>query len=546
MTSIVASISVLCYNRLDMTKKCVEHLARNTPVEDVEFIFTDNCSKDGTYKYLESLKNVFPNIQVISHYQNIGYPAGHNEALIRARGSFFIVLNNDIFIHSDNWLMKLLDPLIQEEKVAITGLKGSPSIIKPDGNGTWGDKEEYVEGSCLAAKTELLHKYGLFSPALKMFYFEDSDLSFRYRQMGYEIKLVDGINYEHVRGPSFDNVNPAYINSIRKYNQAIWWKRWAQYVQSRVFVNRILIKMEAEGIGDIVAATPILEGLRRDHPTAKFSLITNRPEIFENNKIIDEIIERIPQNTTYDRVIDVFPKSGHKINYASYNRIADQAAEVVGTKHNGITPHLSLKRDEVNVARRTIERVKTESKHNLVVAISTTTKHQKKWNGRGWPQKNAEDLIHMLHGEGIATIELGSGNESTGAATLDLVNQTTLREYMALIMSLTYYNFPFVCIDSLALHIAQAFGVGAYCLFGATEPIARVTDFSHIYVIRNESLPCLGCYQKKGVDGYNNCAGGELCMKDLSPELIMSYLMGSVDLMESNMNYLQNFAESRL
>ena len=77
-------------------------------------------------------------------------------------------------------------------------------------------------------------------------------------------------------------------------------------MQNRGFNNKILICMGSLGIGDILALTPVLEGLRRDHPTAMIELDTTFPELFVNNPYVNKVHSIDRHHTeAYDRMIAI-------------------------------------------------------------------------------------------------------------------------------------------------------------------------------------------------------------------------------------------------
>ncbi len=228
------SISIALFNNLALTRQCLELIFQNCG-EDFELLLTDNCSTDGTREYIRWLPA--HNKQVILNEQNAGFGRAHNRALKMARGEYFIVLNNDLFIDEQNWLTKLAAPFAANPRLAITGLKGNPCMIvtDPEIRGVCHPTiVEYVEASCLMMPTALARTHGLFSDELEFAYFEDADLSLRYRQMGYEILLVE-MNFRHLRAQSTQLLDPAFLNAIFKKNEAVFTKKWQNYLLTRTF-----------------------------------------------------------------------------------------------------------------------------------------------------------------------------------------------------------------------------------------------------------------------------------------------------------------------
>lgn len=553
----IATISIAVHNRLDVTKECLNWLKRNTPSEGVEYIISDNASTDGSYEFLKNYPLM--NKRVIPYQENYGFPLPHNEALFLANGKFFIVLNNDIFVKSENWLMTLLDPLVKDETVALVGFEGNPCSLSEQAKGVIGKNLEYIEGSCIAGRTEFFRKYRLFSPAYELAYYEDADLSLRVRQMGFQIKQVK-IVFEHHRGATANHVKKDKILNAQKRNREIFLSRWRGYIANRKFSNRILIRSVSDGIGDIIATTPIIQSIRHDHPTAHIVLETTYPDVFRNNPHINEIENGVKQHTVaFDRVVDVMPsgKSQRPFNFASYRTFCEEAEIGTCTSVADRLPQLFLSRDELEIGARLVNELRDDQKP--IVAFSTMSIHKKHWQGKSWPLDNMIEAIQALNEFGYITVELGKSVPETGEASYSLVNKLSLRELFSFIANLSGINIQtkyksvhhiddfLITIDSLPLWVAQTFHIPTLCLFGATEPLSRVISYDSVFIIRNEGMDCLGCYQKKGQPTYNRCQfGHEECMSGIPGKYVASCVLGELNVGSLNMSYLYNFARRRV
>ena len=524
MSNIIATISILCYNNSKLTRKCLYDLERTLPEKNVEILITNNGSSDDTDNVIRNAN--LNNKVYIPYGTNLGFIRGHNEALKIARGKYFIVMNNDLLMNEDNWLYKLLKPLETDPKIGLVGMAGAPKSLKPDGCGYWGRDLEYIDGACVAGRTEEFIKYGLFSESFEMFYCEDSDLSLRFRQMGYRILEVP-IKSTHVRSSTANTINQDFRNIILNKNKKVFNNKWGVYLRNKMFTNHILIKANSHGIGDVICMTPVIEEIRKEHPTAIIDLETPYPEVFFNNPHVTNVYDK-PQNYTYafDRKIDLVP------NYASMGLIVDECAKVAGVNVKNKTPELFMTVDEINEGYNLIKEAK--DKNELVVGTCLQMARAA-WAGRNWDFEHAKKLTSSLEENGISVVELGKNVKSTGMG-IDLINKTTLRQLFSVISNLDY----FIGIDSACLHIAQAFKIPSFALFGATEPIARIVDFDNVVAIKL-NLPCQGCYMKKGVSNWNRCnLSTEECMQDLLPEVVSEYIYGNIDGKSSNIKYLES------
>ena len=87
------SIVILNYNTRDLTRICVKTvLASRLGTYSMEVIVCDNGSTDGT---LEMIAKEFPGIVRIDNRKNLGFAAGNNPGIQRAKGRYILLLNTD-------------------------------------------------------------------------------------------------------------------------------------------------------------------------------------------------------------------------------------------------------------------------------------------------------------------------------------------------------------------------------------------------------------------------------------------------------------------
>ena len=95
------SVIVPVYNVERHIEKCVRSLFQQT-LDEVEYIFVDDCSTDDSLNVLQLLvveyQNLADNIIIIRHKQNRGVSVARNSGLARARGEYVI------FLDSDDWI----------------------------------------------------------------------------------------------------------------------------------------------------------------------------------------------------------------------------------------------------------------------------------------------------------------------------------------------------------------------------------------------------------------------------------------------------------
>ncbi len=200
----MVSIIILNYNGKDYLSDCLNSLLQQS-YQDFEVILYDNCSSDGSVKYLQdNFKN--NKIKVVAAESNSGFAGGNNEALKHTKGDLIVLLNNDTVVDKE-WLSELVIGL---NYTADTGMVQSLVLTEGipvkyyDKNGTInlfghnimevfdinadGMGEIFqVNGCSLIIRKDLLEKLGGLFPEEYFAYAEDTYLSFKVKFAGYKI-----------------------------------------------------------------------------------------------------------------------------------------------------------------------------------------------------------------------------------------------------------------------------------------------------------------------------------------------------------------------
>jgi GT2 family glycosyltransferase len=121
------SIIIPVYDKLELTKQCLESLWRHTPGDRYEIIVVDNGSTDGTAEYLRGLEDE-GRVRALIQEQNLGFARACNRGAAAARGRYLLFLNNDTEV-TDGWLSPLVQTLDQDPFVGAAGNK----LLFPDG-----------------------------------------------------------------------------------------------------------------------------------------------------------------------------------------------------------------------------------------------------------------------------------------------------------------------------------------------------------------------------------------------------------------------------
>jgi ADP-heptose:LPS heptosyltransferase len=158
-----------------------------------------------------------------------------------------------------------------------------------------------------------------------------------------------------------------------------------------------------------------------------------------------------------------------------------------------------------------------------IVGFSPTCGHAL----RNLPLWKIQQVIDLVREAMDATVVVTADQCLDLKGCANLASQTSSMRELAAIMA---QSDVWIMIDSGPLHLAQALAVPAVGIFGCTLPELRATRPSHLRIVRNETLSCLGCYHtiKRGAEGLSVCSRGDIaCMATIN-EFEVLFALGEV------------------
>lgn len=149
----VVSVIIPAWNLWEMTRGCLESLARHTPPDVAEIVVVDNGSSDATREALEPVgRGLFgEGFRAVRWEENRGFAKGCNAGAQVASADRVFFLNNDTLV-TENWLPPLLSALDSSPFLGMVG----PLLLLP------GTRRVQHCGIAFEPTLELDHLYGLF------------------------------------------------------------------------------------------------------------------------------------------------------------------------------------------------------------------------------------------------------------------------------------------------------------------------------------------------------------------------------------------------
>mgnify|MGYP003950702887 CR=1 FL=1 len=228
------SVIIVSYNVKFFLEQCLRSCIKATQNLEAEIIVVDNNSVDES---TEMVKEKFPNISLIYNRENLGFSKANNQAILKAKGEFVLLLNPDTLVEEDAF-EKVISFMSEKKEVGVVGVqmidgkgkfldeskRGIPdfqtSFFKFLGmhkffpnsqilnNYYLGnldkDKRHEVEvlaGAFMLIRKSVLDEVGLLDEKFFM-YWEDTDLCMRVADKGYKIYYLGDIKIIHYKGES--------------------------------------------------------------------------------------------------------------------------------------------------------------------------------------------------------------------------------------------------------------------------------------------------------------------------------------------------------
>jgi hypothetical protein len=228
------SIIIINTNEKHFLEPLLNSIKENVNSVAYEVIVVDNNSSDGSP---EMIRERCEDVKLVEMDHNGGFSKSNNRGARIAQGKYLVILNPDTIV-CKNALESMFEFLERENSVAVVGCK----LLNPDGSlqrscgifpnlktefyfrtflnrifpksklvgsyllGSWDYSStaevDWVTGACLMIRKDLFDQLGGFDERLYMYY-EDVDLCYRVRELGWKIYFIPNSFIYHYLGGSW-------------------------------------------------------------------------------------------------------------------------------------------------------------------------------------------------------------------------------------------------------------------------------------------------------------------------------------------------------
>ena len=244
------SVVIPVFNNWNLTKKCLQSIARIDTYTNFEVLIVDDCSSDETKECLKSVNGV----RVIHQTVNCGFLASCNNSVDECKGEYIIFLNNDTEV-LDGWLDELVSLAEADSSVGMVGsmlifpdgtLQEAGGIIFNDASGmnfgrgqhphrpefNYVREPDYCSGASILISKKTFENLGRFDTRYSPAYYEDTDLAFKVRESGLRVVFNPFSRVIHHEGATSGTDTSKGVKAYQLENQVKFLSRWRDVLQS--------------------------------------------------------------------------------------------------------------------------------------------------------------------------------------------------------------------------------------------------------------------------------------------------------------------------
>lgn len=266
------SVVIVNYNVKYFLEQCLHSVAKAAEGIECEVFVVDNNSVDGS---VHMVKEKFPQVTVIDNQENLGFSKANNQAIMKSKGEYVLLLNPDTIVEDDTFkkIIAFMDEHPEAGGLGVKMVDGKGNFLpeskrglpKPDvafykifglsklfpKSKTFGQyhlsyldeneihEVEILSGAFMLLRRGALKKTGLLDETYFM-YGEDIDLSYRLIKAGYKNYYYPKTRIIHYKGESTKKSSINYV--LVFYNAMVIFAK-THFTQKNARLFSFLINM---------------------------------------------------------------------------------------------------------------------------------------------------------------------------------------------------------------------------------------------------------------------------------------------------------------
>jgi GT2 family glycosyltransferase len=252
-----ASVIIPVFNKAEFTFQALRALVAEVDLGDAEIIVVDNASTDETRALLERFGSV---VRVVRNEENRGFVDACNDGAAIARGHYLVFLNNDAVVQP-GWLDSLIETVESGAGIGAVGsmflypdgrVQEAGAIVWRDGAAFhygWGGSPDdprysfardvdYCSGASLLIRRELFERLGGFDRRYAPAYYEDADLCFGVRALGFRVRYQPLSRVAHFEGATAGTDTSVGFKRFQIVNREKFFEKWRDVLEREHFEYR--------------------------------------------------------------------------------------------------------------------------------------------------------------------------------------------------------------------------------------------------------------------------------------------------------------------
>jgi GT2 family glycosyltransferase len=204
-------VILLSWNRSQMTLETVKSILEQEGVNTKIWI-VDQGSRKEELQILKDFTSDYPNIYIRELEQNVGVPGGRNIGTFMGRSPYTVSIDNDAIFESKDALKQVVETFENYPQVGVVSFRIKNFYTGQDDELSWAfpknrksERESRFMATCFvgcghAIRRNVFEEVGGYDDKL-FFYWEETDLSYRIINQGYQLMYEPEISVLHKVSP---------------------------------------------------------------------------------------------------------------------------------------------------------------------------------------------------------------------------------------------------------------------------------------------------------------------------------------------------------